>query len=87
MFYPFPLCFAITNITPDASPTKTLARFGRLHPLSNKTNPIIDTGILFREPTRLNVVAVVAERNHKTEKEMPKETMPVRDATKMKAGL
>jgi len=46
-----------------------------------------DTGILFKEPTRLNVVGVVVERNHNTEKEIPNPTNPVKEATKRKAGL
>lgn len=48
---------------------------------------MIDTGILFRDPTRLKVVGVVVERNQSTEKEIPNETIPVRDATTKKDGL
>lgn len=48
--YPFAFCFAITNMTPEHSPTSTLARLGSDHPLSNRNKPMMDTGILFKEP-------------------------------------
>ena len=77
----------MTNITPEAKPTSTLARLGKLILDSIRINPMIDTGILFKEPTRENVVGVVVERNHNTENEIPNPTKPVKEATKMKAGL
>lgn len=82
-----PCCLAITNITPEANPTNTLAKLGKLHPLSNNSNPIIDTGILFIDPTNENVVGVVVDKNHNTEKEIPKETIPVKDAIIRNRGL
>lgn len=46
-----------------------------------------DTGILFNEPTRLNVVGVVVDKNHNTENEIPNATNPDRVATIKKAGF
>lgn len=77
----------MTNMTPDARPTKTESKLGRFQPDSNNTSPSIETGILFNDPTRLNVVGVVVDKNHNTENDIPKETMPVRDATARNAGL
>lgn len=85
--YPLLFCFAITNITPDARPTRTLSRLGRFHPDSNKNKPSIETGILFKDPTRLNVVGVVVDKNHSTENEIPNDTSPVSEATARNAGL
>jgi hypothetical protein len=40
----------MTNMTPEAKPTRILNRFGSDQVDSNKKSPIMDTGILFREP-------------------------------------
>lgn len=77
----------MTNMTPEAKPTRILNRFGSDQVDSNKKSPIMDTGILFREPTKLNVVGVVADKNQSTEKEIPNATSPDKLATNKKAGL
>ena len=51
-------------MTPAPRPTRILRRFWGLQGTLNATRPINATGILFREPTKLYVVAVVDDKNH-----------------------
>lgn len=85
--YPFAFCFAMTKTTPEARPTRILSKLGNDHCDSYNISPMNDTGILFNDPTRLNVVGVVEDKNHRTEKEIPKETKPESAATIKKAGF
>ncbi len=59
---------ARTKMTPAPRPTRILRRFCGLHGTSKATRPSSATGILFKEPTRLYVVAVVDDRNHREAK-------------------
>ena len=77
----------MTNTTPEAKPTPILNKFGRDQVVSKRISPIKDTGILFREPTRLNVVGVVVDKNHNTENEIPNATNAERNATIKNAGF
>lgn len=77
----------MTKTTPEARPTRILSKLGKDHCDSYNISPMNDTGILFNEPTRLNVVGVVEDKNHSTEKEIPNETKPDSPATIKKAGF
>lgn len=44
---------ALTNTIPATRPTRMLARFSRFQGTLKATSPMMATGILFRDPTRL----------------------------------
>jgi hypothetical protein len=72
---------------PAANPTSTLARFSALQGTLKATSPRMATGILFRDPTRLYVVAVVVERNHRDAKLMLKASRDETTAAAIKVGF
>lgn len=59
---------------PATSPTRMLARFSRFQGTRKATRPIMATGILFSDPTKLYDVAVVVDKNHSDAKPMLKAT-------------
>ncbi len=61
---------ALTKITPAPNPTRILSRFWGLQGTLKATKPINATGILFSEPTKLYVVAVVDDKNQREAKLM-----------------
>ena len=73
---------------PDATrPTPTDAKFFGVHGVLKKTSPRMAVGTLLKDPTMQYVVAVVVERNHSDEKEMPQAITADAPAAARKAGL
>ena len=79
-----PEALAFTKMMPATRPTRTLARFCILQGTLKATKPIRATGILFSEPTKLYVVAVVVDRNHSDAKLMKKASSALAQAAATK---
>lgn len=62
------LWLALANTMPASRPIAMLATFFALQTASKKIRPKTAMGSLLSEPTRLKVVAVVVDRNHRLQK-------------------
>ena len=69
---------------PATKPTNTLPRFCILHGTLKATKPMSATGILFKDPTKLYVVAVVVDRNQSDAKLMKNASKALAQAAVMK---